>query len=256
MLSSLWSQTSWNHEELKGSRNFTDIMGFVFAGNKEPELFSIVIWNLGNHHNNLRLGKTALPLNKITEHARERQLEALAPSANHSLHRGQHQMAWSPPEAQRCKKNYDTASFVEDNKAGLGIVIRNSDGHTLVSLTQQIPLPATVIEIEALAARRAMELALELSLDNIVMEGDNESLFKALKSRDRSLAQHDHLIKDILFLSSFFSTFNVSWVPRQCNKLAHSLAHKAKVLPFMTVWMGNVPPDLVSVLQVDLSCLS
>ena len=75
-----------------------------------------------------------------------------------------------------------------------------------------------MIEIEALATRRAMELALELSLDNIVLEGDNESLFKALKSKDRSLAQHGHLIKDILFLNSFFSTFNASWVPRQCNK--------------------------------------
>ena len=89
VLSSLWSQTSiWNHEALKGSRNFTDIMGFVFTGNKEPKLFSIVIWNLWNRHNNLRLGKTTLPLDKITEHARERQLEALAPSTNHSLHRG------------------------------------------------------------------------------------------------------------------------------------------------------------------------
>ena len=116
VLSSLWSQTPiWNHEALKDSRNFTDIMGFVFAGNKEPELFFIFIWNLWNHRNNLRLDKAALPLDKITEHARERKLEALAPSANHSLHQGQHQMAWSPPEAQRCKINYDAATFVEDN---------------------------------------------------------------------------------------------------------------------------------------------
>ena len=65
-------------------------MGFFFVGNKEPELFSIVIWNLWNRRNNLRLGKTALPLDKIIEHARERRLEALTPSANHSLHQGQH----------------------------------------------------------------------------------------------------------------------------------------------------------------------
>ena len=61
-------------------------------------------------------------------------------------------MAWSSPEAQRYKINYDTTTFVEDNTAGLGIVIRNSEGHALVSLTQQIPLPATVIKTEALAA--------------------------------------------------------------------------------------------------------
>ena len=158
-------------------------------------------------------------------------------------------------KSHRHKINYDAATFVEDNTAGLGIVIRNSEGHALVSLTQQIPLPATVIETEALAARRAMELALELGLEDIVLEGDNEPLFKALKNRGRSLAQHGHLLNDILFLSSFFTNFSVSWVRRQCNKLAHSLARKAKGLPVMTVWMNDIPPDLVSVFQADLSGL-
>ena len=73
VLNPLWSQTTiWIHEALKGSRTFTDIMDFVFAGNKEPELFFLVIWNLWNRRNNLRLGKATLPLDKITEHARER----------------------------------------------------------------------------------------------------------------------------------------------------------------------------------------
>nr|POE82385.1 hypothetical protein CFP56_61229 [Quercus suber] len=204
-------------------------MAFVFAGNKEPELFSLVAWNLWNRRNNLRLGKPALPLEKITEHARERQLEALAPSTFPSRHRGQHQTACTPPEIQHFKINYDAATFVEDNKA--------------------------VIEAEALAARRAMELALELSLDNIVLEGDNESLFKALKSRDKSLTQYGHLLKDILFLSSHFSDFTVSFARRQYNKMTHSLVRKAKSLPFMTVWMDVVPPDHVSILQADLNSL-
>lgn len=58
----------------------------------------------------------------------------------------------------------------------------------MASLTQQLPLPATVIEIEALVARRAMELALEIGLDNIVLEGANEILFKARKNGDKNLA--------------------------------------------------------------------
>ena len=138
--------------------------------------------------------------------------KALAPSATPSLHRSQHQVAWSPLEAPQYKINYDAATFAEDNNAGLGVVIRNSEGLIMALLTQQIPLPATVIEIKALAARRVMEFALEIGLDNIVLEGDNESLFKALKSGDKSLAQHGHLTKDLLFLSSHFFAFNVSFV--------------------------------------------
>ena len=144
-------------------------------------------------------------------------------------------MAWFPLEAPRYKINYDATTFAEDNKVGLGVVIRHSAGLVMASLTQQIPLPATVIEIEALAAQRAMKLALEIGLANIVLEGDNKTLFKALKSGDRSLAQHGHLIKDILFLGSYFSAFTVSFICQQCNKLAHSLACKAKSLPSLTV---------------------
>ena len=86
--------------------------------------------------------------------------------------------------------NYDVATFARDNNADMGFVIRNSEGLVMASLTQPIPLPASVIKIEALAARRVMEFALEIGLDNIVLEGDNKSLFKALKSGDRSYAQH------------------------------------------------------------------
>ena len=60
------------HEALKGSRTFTDIMDFVFAGNKKSKLFSLVIWNMWNRCNNLRLGKATLPLDKLIEHAWER----------------------------------------------------------------------------------------------------------------------------------------------------------------------------------------
>ena len=39
------------------------------------------------------------------------------------------------------------------------MVIRNDAGLIMASLTQQIPLPTSVIEVEALAARRALEFA-------------------------------------------------------------------------------------------------
>ena len=167
---------------------FIDLIEFVFVGNKNSELFSLVIWNLWNHRNNPQLGKAALPLGKILEHSWEWQIEALTSAATSSLHRSQHQASWSPLKALRYKINYDATTFAKDNKASLGVVIRNSESLVMASLTQQVPLPATVIKIEALATQRAMEFALEIGLDNIVLKGDNEILFKALKNGDKSLA--------------------------------------------------------------------
>nr|XP_023885130.1 uncharacterized protein LOC111997285 [Quercus suber] len=163
----------WNPDALKGNKTFTDLIEFVFVGNKDPKLFSLVIWNLWNHRNNLRLGKAALPLDKILEHSQERQIEALTSPATSSLHRSQQQASWSPPNAPQCKINYDATTFAKGNKAGLEVVIRNSEGLVMASLTQQLPLPATMIEIEALATQRVIELALEIGLDKIVLESDN-----------------------------------------------------------------------------------
>ncbi|XP_075645080.1 uncharacterized protein LOC142616078 [Castanea sativa] len=236
-LNPLWSQTpKWRHEALKGSSDFTD--------------------NLWNRRNNLRLGKVALPIDRITEHARGRRLEALVPPMLHIPNRTQHQKVWSPPEAHGFKANYDAATFFEENKAGLGVVIRNSNGLVLASLTQQVPLPAIVIELEAQAARQATELALEIGLDSIVLEGANESLFKALRNGDRNLAQYGHIVNDALFLSSFFSKFSVSFVRREGNTLAHSLARKAREVPHMSIWMDKVPPDLVPIFQADFHGLT
>ena len=84
----------------------------------------------------------------------------------------------------------------------------------MASLTQQLPLPSTVIEVEVLAVRRAIEIALEIGFDNIILEGNSEILFKALKNGGRSLAQYGHLTQDILFLSSHFQLlifFLVRW---------------------------------------------
>ena len=62
--------------------------------------------------------------------------------------------------------------FAETGRAGLGVVIRNSDGAVMASLSQQIPQPTMMAQVEALAARRAVEFALEIGITSAVFEGD------------------------------------------------------------------------------------
>lgn len=178
----------WKHDTLGVSRTFIDLIDFVFAGNKDPELFSLVIWNLWNRRNNLLLGKPFITLDKILKHSQERLIKALSSLATSSFHWSQQQTSWSPLEFPWYKINFDGATFAEDNKASLGVVIQNNEGLVNASLTQKLPLPSTVIEVEVLAVRRVLELALEIVFDNIILEGDLEILFKALKNGGRRLA--------------------------------------------------------------------
>ena len=136
-----------------------------------------------------------------------------------------------------------------ENQAGIGVVIRDSMGQVMASLAQQIPLPSTAIEVEALASRWAMELALEIGLNKGVLEGDSLILMNALKTNSHSLAQFGHIIKDIQFLASQFSIISFSHVKRHCNTVAHLIARQTLSFSSLQVWMEDVPSEIADVLE-------
>lgn len=97
----------------------------------------------------------------------------------------------------------------------------------MASLSQQIALPFTAIEVKALAACRAVEFAAKIGLTQIILERDSQVLIDTLNSGGKSLAQFGHLTNDVLFLpSQNFNAFKISHVCRQYN-ITHVLAQRA-----------------------------
>lgn len=146
---------------LKECTSFIEIFDFIFAGNTEPDLFTAVIWSLWNRRNNLCLGKPTLPLDKVLDFARKRLTEHPSSTLTSSNPQQHPATTWIAPEAHGFKVNFDGATFADDDTAGLGVVIQNDVGLVMASLTKKIPMPSLVIEVEVLAASRALELALE-----------------------------------------------------------------------------------------------
>ena len=160
---------------------------------------------------------------------------------------------WEPPDLGVFKVNYDGVLFTETGRARLEVVIRNSEGAVMASLLQQIPQPTTVAQVEALAARRALEFALEIGITSAVFEGDSDTISKDLNNSERSLALHGHLIEDVKALTPSFNCCSFAHVCRQGNRVALALARWAINSPSLTVWMEDVPPDISSVVQADFS---
>lgn len=78
----------------------------------------------------------------------------------------------------------------------------------MASLSPLIQLPpSTVIEVEALAARLVVELAIELGFDHIVLEGDSEILIKILKNNSSTLAPLGHIVNNIFLPGIAFLCF-------------------------------------------------
>ena len=122
------------------------------------------------------------------------------------------------------KVNYDGAVFSQQGKAGLGVIIRNSEGAVMASMSQQIPLPTIVAQVEALAVRRAAVFALELGINKAILEGDSETIVKELMEPTPSLALHGHLIQDVKSLQNSFNFLSFTHVHLQGNNVAHALA--------------------------------
>ena len=115
------------------------------------------------------------------------------------------------------------------------MVIRNSEEAVLASLLQQIPLPNTVAQVEALAARRAAEFALEIGINQVIIEGDYEVIYKDLVNPGPSLALHGHLIFDVLQLANVFSHVSFTHICRIGNNVAHGLARRAISTPDINI---------------------
>ena len=91
-------------------------------------------------------------------------------------------VCWCPPPEQYYKGNFDAAFFDASGCAGIGVVFRDHTGQVIAALSQKIPLVQTVELAEALATRRAVGFALELSLFSVELEGDCSRVISALNA--------------------------------------------------------------------------
>ena len=178
-----------------------------------------MLWTLWNRRNNLRLGKPALSLSLVVEFAQDRILERNPCNIAFQQSRPHQITAWQAPFQHAYKVNFDGVVFTDEGLASLGVVICNDHGLIMASLTQQIPLPSSVIKVEVLATRKALELTIELGF-----ERDSEVLIKSFVKGDNSLAHYGYLLADIHVLMAWFSSLRLSHVRRYCNSPAHALA--------------------------------
>ena len=116
-----------------------------------------------------------------------------------------------------------------------------------------IPLPQTVANVEAAAARRAIILARDLNLNSIILEGDLEIITRAIQAEEQSLASYGNLIEEIKIHANSFLNFRISHVKRKGTSIAHNLARHARHVSNLVVWMEEVPSHILPILLAEAS---
>ena len=132
-------------------------------------------------------------------------------------------------------------------------MIRDKNVLILASMANRFPLPHSIVAVELVAVIKALKLAIELGHNSITLEGDSKIAIDAMRSGLPSLANYGHLLEEVKILVGGFAAVEFSFVPRQCNTLAHKIARHARHVSEYTVWMEDVPPHLSNVILATMA---
>ncbi|KAK9994242.1 hypothetical protein SO802_023945 [Lithocarpus litseifolius] len=160
--------------------------------------------------------------------------------------------AWQPPLCLLYKLNSDGAMFNGGDSSGYGAVIRNDKGEVMVAVSAKGGAVSDSEEVEALACRKALEVAVDTSFMDLIIEGDNAAVMKIVAQfQQESYSRIGLIYEDIWCLLAGFNSVRVSCVRRSANNVAHVLAKHARLVENEIVWMEEDPPPAVDALYLD-----
>jgi ribonuclease HI len=120
------------------------------------------------------------------------------------------------------------ASFFEANDAtGWGWCLRDSRGQFQLAGTNIRHSLYSVVEGEACAIIEAMEEMILRGFKYVIFESDSRLVVDAITSSNNGISEFSHLIAHIQFLLRSNNYFEVKYVKRQANNVAHTLARAA-----------------------------
>ena len=153
-----------------------EVFTYAHKERKNPKLLASVMWSLWHRRNQVRTSPKEYPLSQVApttiqaldDFQRVNSIDASQPRSF-----SQSWTRWSPLLEGDIKVNFDGAQFRDMGKAGLGVVIRDSRGQALASLSEQASLPFSPEIVKAMAAARAIYFAQGLGFTSFILEGDS-----------------------------------------------------------------------------------
>ncbi|KAF7820590.1 cysteine desulfurase mitochondrial-like [Senna tora] len=197
---------------------------------KDLDLFAMEAQKIWERRNKARLGESVGCLNRLWVSVVE---------AWNELNGGKEvreeeisvekQARWNPPTWRQLKLNVD-ASFKVGEANRTGCIVRDYRGRCLAALTKRHGIDGTVEIMEAQAVLDGLELARNLSIRDIIVEGDSSKVFNLLNGN---------------------RTDNT----RDANKVAHILANGQVDFQDNSsslVWLEDYPLLICNALRSDL----
>ncbi|KAH9781766.1 putative reverse transcriptase/RNA-dependent DNA polymerase [Citrus sinensis] len=160
------------------------------------------------------------------------------------------QQEWLPPPQNVFKVNVDAAFNSKNLSAGVGAVIRDSNGKIVAAGVNQNLLKGSASLAEAEAVLWGLQLARNADVSSLIIESDCLEVVQLVNNTKGSRSEIFWTILAIQNQMKIFQKVVVNHIPRHCNACAHYLAKIAlgKISPCM--WLGNIPAELYDFIKV------
>ncbi|XP_074287635.1 uncharacterized protein LOC141612782 [Silene latifolia] len=134
---------------------------------------------------------------------------------------------------------------------GLGVIIRDHDGHVERAGVQQTRERWEAEIAEAKAMEFGLQMALQMGIVSIVAESDCKTLVNMLKSGTMPSSYLSNIGRSILNLASQFNVIEFNFVRRDGNRAVHCMAHLLPLLYITRVWVRMVSDSLSDLVATD-----
>ena len=162
---------------------------------------------------------------------------------------------WEVPRETMYKINVDGALLKTPKIAGMGVIIRNNEGLPMASLMASRHYVTDPAAAELFAAIQGLQLAHDIGIRRIILEGDSLNTMKALCGcvEEYSNSWLGNEVMEARHLLEKFEVWKTSIIRREANVAAHRLARQALQSSETIILMEDVPDFVRDQLQLDVA---
>lgn len=137
------------------------------------ELFITVCWGIWLNRNEVRNGEPVKLVREIVRRALYLVDEFFAAKLPAQNETSTVEFKWSASPRNKLKINVDGAIFKNAGEAGVGMIIKDSQGYIVAAQSKKIPFPLGAIEAETLAVEFGILFASDLGMAEVNLESDS-----------------------------------------------------------------------------------
>ncbi|KAF5469518.1 hypothetical protein F2P56_013583 [Juglans regia] len=203
-------------------------------------------WGLWNRRNKLMFENKKVSPEQAIDHALSMYQEHLSASYEHK--RGLlPQCRWQPPPAGVLKLNIDGATFHEQCRSGVGMVLRDERGKVLLTASKPKHDVSDPIEIEFLAVLRGLQICFPLGISELEVESDSLLVVQKINKEQESMSIWGNLVSEIKRMLQRFPKVII----QHKGRLAHCLARQSWGIDELVVWWDFFPEDVSQIIWHD-----